>query len=384
MKTLFANGYVYLTESGTFEKKDILSDCGVIAKIGENIDRSEAEAVVDCGGKYILPGLVDIHTHGRGGHDFNFIDRDTVREMRKSYAKAGTTTVMATLASAEMDSLLNSAKIINENRTPESGLATLAGIHLEGRYLNPKRRGAHAENLLAPLKSDELEFLIGKMSPLPVHISSAFELEGGEEFLETAKKLGATCSLAHSDATYAEAVNAVEHGVTSFTHTYNAMRPIHHREPGNMIASLLCDKAYSEFICDGEHSHPAMIKLAYRAKPHDKIILITDSLEAAGCPDGEYSIAGLPVYVKNGRAVNSDGVLAGSTLDLFTAVKNFMKFTGAALEEVIPMATANPASMLGIGGSCGSIKVGLRADFIMTHDRENPSLDYVYVCGERV
>ncbi len=384
MKTLFENGYVYLTEHRMFRKADILSCDGIIEKIGENIDRSDVDVVVGCEGKYIIPGLVDIHTHGRGGHDFNFIDRDTVKEMRASYAKAGTTTVMATLASAEMDSLLNSAEIINENRTPEKGLCNLAGIHLEGRYLNPKRRGAHAEKLLAPLKCDELEFLVGKMSPLPVHISSAFELEGGEEFLECAKRLGATCSLAHSDATYAEAVNAVEHGVTSFTHTYNAMRPIHHREPGNMVASLLCDEAYSEFICDGEHSHPAMIKLAYRAKPHDKIILITDSLEAAGCPDGEYSIAGLPVYVKNGRAVNSDGVLAGSTLDLFTAVKNFMRFTGAELEEVIPMATANPAAMLGISGFCGSIKEGLRAEFITVGSRENPALEEVYIGGERV
>ena len=167
-----------------------------------------------------------------------------------------------------------------------------------------------------------------------LHVSAAFELDEGYKFLDRTVKLGATCSLAHSDATYDEAVGAVAHGVKSFTHTYNAMRPIHHREPGNMIASLLSDDAYSEFICDGEHSHPAMIELAYRAKNHDKIVLITDSLEAAGCPDGEYSIAGLPVYVKNGRAVNSEGALAGSTLDLFTAVKNFMRFTGATLEAV--------------------------------------------------
>ena len=127
-----------------------------------------------------------------------------------------------------------------------------------------------------------------------------------------------------------------------------------------------------------------MIELAYRAKNHDKIVLITDSLEAAGCPDGEYSIAGLPVYVKNGRAVNSEGALAGSTLDLFTAVKNFMRFTGATLEETIPMATANPATLIGIDGKCGFIKTGCRADFITVDDKENITLSDVYIGGEKI
>ena len=375
-----------MTEHRMFQKRDIIVCCGTIEKVCEcgEYPENEADKVLDLSGSYILPGLFDIHTHGRSGHDFNYIDDDAVTELRKSYAKAGTTTVMATLASAEPDALYNSAEVINKNREYSNGLANIAGIHLEGRYLNLKRRGAHNENYLAPLNADELEKFIEKMLPSPVHVSAALELEGGEEFIARAKKLGATCSLAHSDATYAEALEAVKRGATSFTHTYNAMRPIHHREPGNMVASLLCDNAYSEFICDGEHSHPAMIQLAYRAKPKDKIILITDSLEAAGCPDGEYSIAGLPVYVKNGRAVNSDGVLAGSTLDLFTAVKNFMKFTGAPLEEVIPMATSNPARMLGVADKYGSIKAGCRADFVIIKDKENISLDSVYICGEKI
>lgn len=385
MKILFKNGYVYMTEHRMFLSRDILVCGGEISHICESGKCPEtADETVDLGGLCVLPGLVDIHTHGRGGHDFNYIDENSIKAMRKSYAEAGTTTVMATLASAELSELYHSAKIINENRGYNNGYANIAGIHLEGRYLNPKRRGAHNENYLAPLDAGELEELVRAMLPTPVHISASYELDTGYKFLRKAKELGATCSLAHSDATYKEAADAVENGVSSFTHTYNAMRPIHHREPGNMVASLLCDSAYSEFICDGEHSHPAMIKLAYRAKPKDKIVLITDSLEAAGCPDGEYSIAGLPVYVKNGRAVNSDGVLAGSTLDLFTAVKNFMSFTGAPLEEVIPMATSNPASLLGIGDRFGSIKEGCRADFITVRSKENIKLESVYIGGEKV
>lgn len=384
MKTLFKNGHVYITEARMFLSRDILVCDGYIEGVYSPDEAPAADETVDMSGKYLIPGLVDIHTHGRGGHDFNKIDDNAVNEMRRSYALAGTTTVMATLASAEISELYHSAEVINRNRSAENGLATLCGIHLEGRYLNPKRRGAHNPEYLAPLDAGELEELAKAFLPTPLHISAAFELDTDMSFLNKAKSLGATCSLAHSDATYAESVNAVANGVNSFTHTFNAMRPIHHREPGNMIASLLCDDAYSEFICDGEHSDPAMIKLAYRAKAHDKMILITDSLEAAGCPDGEYSIAGLPVYVKNGRAVNSEGALAGSTLDLFTAIKNFMSFTGATLEETIPMATANPARLIGIDDVCGSIKTGCRADFITVDDTTTPVLGEVYVCGNKI
>ncbi|MGN1347208.1 MAG: N-acetylglucosamine-6-phosphate deacetylase [Eubacteriales bacterium] len=387
MYTVFAGGHVYSAALREFVRADVLTRDGIIvdpAYQPASGGLPEDAVVVDCAGLYLLPGLVDVHTHGRTRHDFNFADEDDCRALRRSYAAVGTTTIMATLASAEYDRLLTSIDAINKNRSVESGLATIAGIHLEGRYLNPKRRGAHAEELLAPLDAGELTGLIEKMLPLPVHVSSACELEGGEAFVRTACRLGATCGMVHSDATYAEAMNAVSWGVTSFTHTYNAMRPIHHREPGNIIASLLTDSAYSEFICDGEHSHPKMIELASRLKPADRLVLVTDSMEAAGCEDGTYSIAGLPVFVKNGRAVNSEGALAGSTLDLFTAMCNYMKFTGKPLEEVVLCATANPAAMVGIDHVCGKIEAGLRADFVMIENKEAPVRKAVYVNGEKI
>jgi len=380
---VFKNGYVYNTDEKQFEKADILVKDGVIEGVALGLSADGAETV-DCTGKYIIPGLVDVHTHGRSGFDFNTATDENIRHMRKEYAKIGTTTIMATLASATMDSLFESADAINENRKTEVGMANIAGIHLEGRYLNKIRRGAHNEGLLALPNVHELATLMERMSPLPIHISAAYELEGGEMFLRVAKSLGATCGLGHSDATYDEAVKLVKSGVTSFTHTFNAMRPLHHREPGNASAALLCDGAYAEFICDGEHIHPAMIALASRAKPEDKLVLITDSMEATGCPDGEYSIAGLPVFVKNGRAENSEGALAGSTLDLFRGMCNYMKFTGKTLEEAIPCATSNPAAMVGIDNVCGSIKSGLRADLIMINDKNTPVLESVWVSGEKI
>lgn len=382
MYTVFHGGFVYRTALREFVRADILCEDGIILDT-ECKSIPENATVVDCTGKYIIPGLVDIHTHGRTKKDFNFADENGVRELRASYAKVGTTTVMATLASATPESLIASMEAIGKNRTAEPGIATVVGTHLEGRYLNPKRRGAHATELLHSLDADELQSFIEKMMPLPIHISSACELEGGEEFVRRAKSLGATCGMVHSDATYDEAMAAVSWGVTSFTHTYNAMRPIHHREPGNMVASLLTDSAYSEFIVDGEHSHPKMIEMASRLKPADKLILVTDSMEAAGCEDGEYAIAGLPVFVRNGRAVNSEGALAGSTLDLFTALCNYMKFAGRALEDAVPCATSNPATMIGIDNVCGSIENGLRADFVIIENKESPVRVAVYAGGKK-
>jgi len=384
MTVLFKKGFVYSNTERAFARADLLSEDGIVVDPAYTGEIPEGAEIVDCAGRYLLPGLVDVHTHGRSGFDFNSVDADAVTALRKSYAKAGTTTLMATLASATMDSLENSIRYIGENRASEPGKATLAGVHLEGRYLNPKRRGAHATELLFPLDAAELEGLVRKMLPLPIHVSCAAEMEGGETFVKTAVRLGATVGMAHSDATWDEARRAVEWGVTSFTHTFNAMKPVHHREPGNAIASLMTDEAYTELICDGEHVHPAMIALASRAKPKDRLVLITDSMEAAAMPDGEYGIAGLPVIVKNGRAVNSDGALAGSTLDLFKGLTNFMKFTGTALEDALPCATSNPAKMVGIDASCGSLEAGRRADIVMITDKTDPSIESVWVLGERI
>lgn len=383
MKVLFTGGAVYSTADRQFVMADILTTDGMITEVAPSISAADAE-IIDCTGKYILPGLVDVHTHGRAGFDFNEIDEAAVMTMRQSYAKAGTTTLMATLASAEPDSLDNSIKVINGQRETTPGLATIAGIHLEGRYLHPGRRGAHAPQLLAPLDTDELKSYIDKMMPLPIHISAAVEMENGDAFIKCACGCGATVAMVHSDATYEQTRHAVELGVRSFSHTFNAMKPVHHREPGNAVGSLLSDECWSEFICDGEHLNPAIVKMANRCKPADKFMLVTDSMAAAGCSDGNYSIAGLPVIVKNGRAVNEEGALAGSTLDLFKAICNTMQFCDLPLEEVVPYATANPADMLGIADSCGRILEGRRADFIMIEDKAAPAIESVWCSAVRV
>ncbi len=358
---------------------DILTEDEKIIAVGENIE-TDFEGI-DCSGKYIIPGFVDVHTHGRTGYDFNYITPDALVKMRRSYAERGTTTIMATLASAPLKDLFVSIEILN-NSEIEGGIATVEGVHFEGRYLNPACRGAHALELLAPLDADELTSLIDAVTLSRVHVSAALEL-ASDSFYSAAKKRGATLGMAHSDATYAEAMLAVEKGADSFTHTFNAMKKIHHREPGNISASLLSD-AYTEIICDGEHVHPAMINMTHRLKSRGKLVLITDSMEGAGCPDGEYAIAGQKVIVKEGRAVNIDGALAGSTLDMMKALENYMSFCSLPLEKALPAATINPAKMVKLDSVCGQIKEGRRADMIILDNKDTLETYTVIAAGERV
>ena len=196
------------------------------------------------------------------------------------------------------------------------------------------------------------------------HLSAALELETDGEFLRRALALGATLSLGHSDASYATAEALIAQGVTALTHTFNAMPPLHHRDGGVVAAGLLSDKVFCELICDGFHIAPHMVKLAYRLAG-ERLVLITDSMEATGCADGEYSIAGNPVTVKDGKARTHDGAIAGSTLTMWEAVQNLCDFAGVSLEDAVYAATMAPALEVGLGDEIGSLEVGKRADLLV-------------------
>lgn len=378
----FVGGMVFDSHTEEFKRADIVSCDGYITHIGDRVP-SGCE-VVDVSGKYIIPGLVDVHTHGIAGSDFCYADENKVKRMCLAYAKNGTTSVMATLASDTMSRLRNSVYAINQNRlNEECDKANIIGIHMEGRYLNPEKRGAHARDLLSLPSVSELCDFVSIMLPAPVHFSIAPELEGGHDFIKKARELGATVGIAHTSATYEEAEAAVELGAISFTHTFNAMSPVHHRMPGAAVCSLNSKKAYTEIICDGVHLHPAIVKLTYNAKDKDKIVLITDSMSATATEDGEYEIAGTKVFVKDGRAVNEDGVLAGSTLTMFKAVKNIMEFCGITLNEALKFATVNPAKMVG-ADFVGSLEKNYRADLIVLKSIENPEIYDVFVGGNKI
>lgn len=382
-KIAFVNGKIFNTDEESFVNANILCEGGYITDISSTTALSDY-VVVDLKGKHVIPGLVDVHTHGIAGCDFNFANEKQVADMCRAYAKHGTTSVMATLASAPITSLMNSIFAINPNRldSKHDG-ANILGVHLEGRYLNPEKKGAHNIEYLAPPSLEELETLAQAMLPAPMHFSLAPELEGAEAFIKKAKEYGATVGIAHTSATYEKALEAVKWGASAFTHTFNAMTPIHHRMPGATVCALTNDSSYAETICDGMHIHPAIVRLIYKSKPRDKMVLITDSLAAATWPDGEYEIAGTHVYVKNSVATDIHGTLAGSTLTLFQGVKNMVKFLKLPFNRAIKYATINPAKMVG-AEFVGKLEKNYRADFIVLSDINDPAIDTVYVGGNKI
>lgn len=380
--TTFINGFVFNSELERFEKANVACENGYISSVGDDIP--SGSSIVDLNGKYLIPGLIDVHSHGIGGFDFNDASEKQVEKMRMSYAKAGTTSVMATFASQTPDNLVKYICETNKNRNKNDGFARVLGIHIEGRYLNPAKKGAHSEKLLEKPLLCELDRLTEVMMPAPMHFSLAPELEGAEAFIKEIKRLGGTVGIAHTNATYEESMDAISWGATSFTHTFNAMTSVHHRMPGATVCAMTNDTAYAEVISDGEHLHPAIVSLIYKSKPSDKMVLITDSMAATGEPDGEYSIAGSPVTVINGRAIIlPSGTIAGSTLTMFKAVTNLMSFVGIPLEKAIKYATVNPASMVG-AKNVGKIEKGYLADFITINDKNAPKIENVYVGAKKL
>lgn len=382
MKTVLRGADIYNSEQKRFVRGDIVLCGAVIEDIiaaGACVDGGKITEY-DASGCFISPGLVDVHTHGRAGGDFVSADADKLAAMSREYIRHGVTSVMPTLASATLTELENAADRIADGATGQC--QSWIGIHLEGRYLNPNKRGAHAEHLLAAPDGDELAVLLEKMKRAgKIHVSAALELDEDGSFLATAIGMGATVGLAHTAATADEARVAFERGATSLTHTYNAMAPLHHRDAGALGVALTSPDVYCELIVDGFHVSREAVKLAYMLKK-EKLVLITDSMEATGEKDGEYCIAGMPVIVKDGKAITVDGAIAGSTLDLIDGVKNLAGFADISFAEALYCATAAPAKMVGAYDKVGSLEKGKDADLIILDTDHN--VRGVIFKGERI
>ena len=376
---LIKNGFIFNSNTVSFEKKDIRIEEGIITGFG---DFSEGDGeYFDADGAYIVPALVDIHTHGREGADFVSCDEKDLHRVAGEYAKRGVSCVMPTLASAPFEHMLDAVDKINRF-VPADGEAELCGVHIEGRYLNPKKGGAHARELLQPLDAKELdakEFSACRA----LHITAAFELDEDASFIRKINEIGATASLGHTMANYDEAKRAEANGLVAYTHLFNTMPPLNHRDGGAVCAALE-GKAFAELICDGIHISPEMIRLAYRSLGYERTVLVSDSIEATGLCDGEYSIAGMPAYVVNGIARTPDGALAGSTLELFEGVKNLMRFCEIPFEHALICATANPAKTVGIYDKHGSLEIGKYADMMLIRDIYEPKADKIFIRGRLI
>ncbi len=376
---IIRNAHVFCTERRTFEEVELLLGEGRILGLGAPGSFTD-DHVLDAEGAYLVPGLVDVHTHGRGGYDFVTCSDEGFSVMARDYAAHGVTTVMPTLATAPYEVMLSVTERLNRYR-PEDGAASFCGVHWEGRYIHPDKRGAHAIELLAKPKAEELNQDILRACA-HLHISAALELDPDGSFCRDALGMGATLGLAHTTATYGQAKRAEERGITSYTHLFNCMPPLHHRDGGAVCAALEGD-CIAELICDGIHVSEEMIRLVASAKGVKGISLISDSMEAAGCADGSYAIGGLPVTVKDGIArTHPDGALAGSTLCLDEALRRFMRFCRMPLCEAILSATKTPAQQMGVYDLCGSLNEGKRADILFLPSPDCFEIGQIMVRGQ--
>lgn len=321
--------------------------------------------VLDFPGATIGPSFFDVHIHGAAGHDVMEATPQALETIGRFLASRGTAAYLATTVTASLDATLRALEgLANEiAKLAEPGRARPLGIHLEGPFLSHGKRGVQpAEYLLTP-SIETFDRLLDAGRGHVRLITIAPELPGAEELIKHATSRGVRVSLGHSNATAAETKAAIAAGATSATHTFNAMRPLDHREPGILGTVLTDDALYSELICDGIHTCPEIVRLWWKAKGAERGILVTDAMAAAGMPDGEYQLGGFAVDVKDGRAM-ARGVLAGSVLTLDRALSNFVQFTGAGVEHGLRMLSRNPAAMTGLDHRAGSVVPGRPANLI--------------------
>lgn len=373
---LFKNATV-LNKDFEFVKADVLTRSGVITDIAPEI----AGEGIDLSGKLMLPGAVDIHTHGAVGVDHCSGDKEGLARICEWEAKNGVTSFLPTTMTVSEEMIINAVKAVSEYMDEEHGGATPLGIHLEGPFFSMAKKGAQPAEYI---KSPDIEMFkrIFEASDGKVKIIDvAPELEGAVEFIKEAKKY-CTVSLGHTSGSYEDAMAGYEAGATNTVHLYNGMTGATHRAPGIAGAAWDCESATAELICDGIHIHPAIIRTTFKILGK-RVVMISDSLSCAGLPDGTvfYDAGGHPITVKDGKATLEDGTIAGSSTNLFECVRRNVK-AGIPLETAMYAASYAPAKVIGEDKNVGSIDIGKRADIVITDKDLN--IESVYVKGVRV
>ncbi len=332
-------------------------DEGCIAAIGADLSPVDGEEVLDLGGDHLLPGFVDVHIHAYMGRD-TMQGEEAVRSMSRGLYDAGVAAFLPTTMSAFPAETRHAVSGIRAvMNAPETRSARVLGAHMEAPFLNPKKCGAQLpECLRDPDWTAFLSMVDGDVSAVKM-MTLAPELPGADDFIRQAVESGMVISLGHSAATAEQAHHAAALGASHVTHTFNAQPPLHHREPGLTGAALTDDRLYAEFISDGIHLHGDIVRLLCAAKGAKRAVAITDAMEAAGMPDGEYSLGGQPVTVKDGQARLHDGTLAGSVLTMKQALHNLIHRFGVEPIDAVRMCTATPAESID-EMVCGHMCVG--------------------------
>lgn len=334
------------------------------AGLASDVRLPEGATRIDAGNLTIVPGFIEPHVHGCGGFDVMDGTPESMAVICRTLARSGTTSFLPTTVSAPNDELTATLdRLAPLLRRPFSGARPL-GIHLEGPFLNVQRRGTHQQSCVQLPDAGLLSRWIERSGRAVKLLTLAPELRGAATVAELARREGVVVAMGHSDATYAESISAVDAGTHYAVHTFNAMRPFLHRDPGIIGAVLDDDRIYAEIIADGVHVAPEAVRIFAKAKGPGRIILATDATSATGMPDGRYALGTSSVEVLGGVCRDAEGRLAGSTLTQDRALRNLMQWTGMRLEDALLGLTANPATALALEGR-GRIEPGAFADLVL-------------------
>ncbi|MFB7171320.1 N-acetylglucosamine-6-phosphate deacetylase [Streptomyces sp. NPDC056254] len=322
----------------------------------------EGAEIVDLTGHWIVPGFVDMHNHGGGGASFTSGTAEDVLQGVRTHRAHGTTTLVASTVTGDLDELARRAGLLAE--LTQAG--EIAGIHFEGPFINPCRKGAHKEDLLRDPDPAEVRKLVDAAHGAARMVTLATELPGGLDSVRLLAEHGVIAAIGHTDASYEQTRAAIDAGATVATHLFNAMPALAHREPGPIAALLEDERVTVELINDGTHLHPAALELAFHHAGAHRVALITDAMDAAGFGDGTYHLGPLEVEVKGGVArLVEGGSIAGSTLTLDTAFKRSVTLDELPVESVVQAISANPAKLLGLYDEIGSLEPGKYADLVV-------------------
>jgi N-acetylglucosamine-6-phosphate deacetylase len=368
MSVAFVNGRV-LTDSGFQEGLTVLTGSGHISTVtGDRVGRSATLQQIDLDGKLLLPGFVDTQVNGGGGVLFN--DRPTVEaidEIGKVHRRFGTTAFLPTLVSDDLEVVADA--IAATRNAIAAGVPGVLGIHIEGPFLNEARKGVHDASKIRYLDEDAFHLLTRPTGGKTL-LTLAPE-KTTPRVIRALTDAGVIVSAGHSNATYAEVRQALDSGLTGFTHLFNAMSPITVREPGVVGAALDDPDSWCSIIVDGHHVDPVVLRLALRCKRADRFVLVTDAMPSVGAEQTSFSLLGRTITVRDGVCVDEDGTLAGSNIDMATAVRNAVRLLHIGTADAVRMATTYPADFLGLSHACGRIAPGCRANLLIADDELN-------------
>ncbi|NOU69498.1 N-acetylglucosamine-6-phosphate deacetylase [Paenibacillus sp. LMG 31461] len=384
MSELLISGAKVVTEQGIIENGLVHVIDGKLAYVGEpsgwQNTASPSVVRIEADGKWLLPGFIDVHVHGGYGADFMDANSETLDTITKFHASHGTTGMLATTMTATREAI--DRVLVEVNSYIDQGMpyAQLLGVHLEGPFISPKWAGAQDPKLMVTPQLDWLKDWHERFPQLMKQLTLAPEREGGHEMIAWLRDQGIVAACGHTDASYADIQSAVAVGLSHAVHTFNAMKPLHHREPGTVGAVLTDARISGEVIADGIHVHPAAIKLLTMVKQPHGLLLITDAMSAAGLGDGQYDLGGQAVTVQAGVArLTEGGALAGSTLTMIDALRFMVREVGVSVAEASRYASGNPARLLGLEATHGSITEGKHADLLLISSELE--LEQVWVHG---